>query len=66
MKKLPRGCDQQGRYLEAAEAATDVGQDDPNFYSDEHLRSELIALAVWALVIMAVVAAIGFFVGVYS
>lgn len=66
MKKLPRGCDQQGRYLDAAEAATDVGQDDLDFYSAEHLQSELIALSVWALVIMAVVAAIGFFVGVQS
>jgi hypothetical protein len=28
MKKLPKGADQQGRYPEAAETATDVGQDD--------------------------------------
>lgn len=28
VRKLPLGCDQQGRYLEAAEAATDIGQDD--------------------------------------
>lgn len=28
MKKLPKGCDQQGRYPEAAEAATEVGIDD--------------------------------------
>jgi hypothetical protein len=27
-KKLPKGCDQQGRYPEAAEAATDIGQDE--------------------------------------
>jgi hypothetical protein len=26
---VPKGCDQQGRYPQAAEAATDVGQDDP-------------------------------------
>jgi uncharacterized membrane protein len=24
----PRGCDQQGRYPQAAEAATDIGSDD--------------------------------------
>jgi hypothetical protein len=29
VKKLPLGCDQQGRYPEAAEAATDIGADDP-------------------------------------
>jgi hypothetical protein len=29
VKKLPMGCDQQGRYPEAAEAATDIGADDP-------------------------------------
>ncbi len=28
MKKLPKGLDQQGRYPEAAEAATEVGVDD--------------------------------------
>ena len=29
MSYIPRGCDQQGRYPEAAEAATDVGLDEP-------------------------------------
>jgi hypothetical protein len=28
MKKLPKGLDQQGRYPEAAEAATEIGVDD--------------------------------------
>jgi len=28
VRKVPLGCDQQGRYPEAAEAATDIGQDD--------------------------------------
>lgn len=27
--RIPLGCDQQGRYPEAAEAATEVGADDP-------------------------------------
>ena len=26
---IPRGCDQQGRHPEAAEAATEVGLDEP-------------------------------------
>jgi hypothetical protein len=28
VRRVPLGCDQQGRYPEAAEAATDIGQDD--------------------------------------
>ncbi len=41
MNKLPQGCDQQGRYPEAAEAATDVGQEEePNFYSSQMMLEE--------------------------
>lgn len=29
MKNLPKGCDQQGRYPEAAEACTDLGLEEP-------------------------------------
>lgn len=63
MKKLPKGCDQQGRNPEAAEAATDVGQDDPNFYSRQFMLEELGSLLAWALGIFAVVALLGFLVG---
>jgi hypothetical protein len=28
MSRIPNGCDQQGRYPQAAEAATEVGIDD--------------------------------------
>ncbi len=63
MKKLPKGCDQQGRNPEAAEAATDVGQDDPNFYSRQFMLEELGSLLAWALGIFAVVALLGFIVG---
>ena len=28
LRRLPKGCDQQGRYPQAAEAATEVGADD--------------------------------------
>ena len=28
VRRLPKGCDQQGRYPQAAEAATEVGADD--------------------------------------
>jgi hypothetical protein len=47
-----------------AEAATDVGQDDPDFYSRQFMLEELGSLLAWALCIFAVVALLGFLVGV--
>jgi hypothetical protein len=63
MKKLPKGLDQQGRYPEAAEAATEVGQDDPDFYNRQFMLEELGSLLAWALGIFAVVVLLGFLVG---
>ena len=65
MNKMPRGCDQQGRYPEAAEAATEVGQDEPNFYSAQYILEELGALVVWGIGIVAVIGLIAFLVGRY-
>ncbi len=62
MKKLPKGCDQQGRFPEAAEAATDVGQEEPDFYGKDFYLEELGALALLAVVV--VVGVIAFVVGV--
>jgi hypothetical protein len=64
IRRLPKGCDQQGRYPEAAEAATEVGQDDPDFYSRQFMLEELGSLLAWALGIFAVVVLLGFLVGV--
>jgi hypothetical protein len=68
VRRLPRGCDQQGRYPEAAEAATEVGQDDSNFYTPRYasqfMLEELSSLLAWALGIFAVVVLLGFLVGV--
>ena len=47
-----------------AEAATDVGQDDPDFYDRQFMLEELGSLLAWALGIFAVVALLGFLVGV--
>jgi hypothetical protein len=63
MNKLPKGLDQQGRYPEAAEAATEIGQDDPDFYSRQFMLEELGSLLAWALGIFAVVVLLGFLVG---
>jgi hypothetical protein len=56
MKKLPKGCDQQGRYPEAAEAATEVGVDDA--------PESLGTLVVLGLCVVVLVGAIAFVVGV--
>ena len=57
VRRLPRGCDQQGRYPEAAEAATEVGVDDDAVES-------LGRLVVLGLCVVVLVGAIAFVVGV--
>jgi hypothetical protein len=64
VRRLPRGCDQQGRYPEAAEAATEIGQE-PDFYNRQFMLEELGSLLAWALGIFAVVALLGFLVGYF-
>jgi hypothetical protein len=57
MKKLPKGLDQQGRYPEAAEAATEIGVDDDAVES-------LGRLVLLGLCVVCLVGAIAFVVGV--
>ena len=57
MKKLPKGLDQQGRYPEAAEAATEIGVDDDAVES-------LGRLVLLGLGVVCLVGAIAFVVGV--
>lgn len=56
VRRVPRGCDQQGRYPEAAEAATEIGIDDA--------PESLGRLVVLGLAIVCLVGAIAFLVGV--
>jgi hypothetical protein len=56
MSKMPRGCDQQGRYPEAAEAATEIGVDDA--------PESLGTLVVLGLGVVVLVGLIAFVVGV--
>jgi hypothetical protein len=58
MSKMPKGCDQQGRYPEAAEAATEVGQDEPNFYGREFWKSEVIDALIFAIGLVAFAVAV--------
>ena len=50
-KKLPRGADYQGRYPEAAEPCTDVGQE------DEETEDTMWFWAVCVVIIITVLAA---------
>jgi hypothetical protein len=60
VNKLPQGCDQQGRHPEAAEAATDLGIEEPE---DDSLRvvidDVLLALAGIAAICVVVLTAAG-------
>lgn len=48
-----------------AEAATEVGQEEPNFYSAQYILEEVGKLVAWSLVIAAVVLVIAFVVGYF-
>jgi hypothetical protein len=54
VNKLPQGCDQQGRHPEAAEAATDLGIEEPE---DDSLRVvvEDILLCMAGILLVGVV-----------
>jgi hypothetical protein len=56
--RIPHGCDQQGRYPEAAEPCTELGQNDPEFYGRDFWRSEAIDLLIFAIGLVAFVAAL--------
>jgi hypothetical protein len=51
VRRLPKGCDQQGRYPEAAEAATEIGIDD----APESLGT-LVLLGLGVVVLVGVIA----------
>jgi hypothetical protein len=52
MKKLPKGLDQQGRYPEAAEAATEIGVNDD---APESL-GKLVLLGLGVVVLVGLIA----------
>jgi hypothetical protein len=63
MNKLPRGCDQQGRHPEAAEAATDLGIVEPDEPEDDPMREivedTLIATGILMAIGIIVMTALG-------
>jgi hypothetical protein len=56
VRRLPKGCDYQGRYPEAAEAATEIGIDDA--------PESLGTLVVLGLCVVVLVGVLAFLVGV--
>ena len=61
---IPKGCDQQGRYPQAAEAATDIGVEEPDIDPVRVvIEDTLLAMALLAVVGVMVLAAVGAFYG---
>jgi hypothetical protein len=58
VRRVPRGCDQQGRYPEAAEAATEIGQDESNFYGLEFWKLEVTDALIFAIGLLACAGAV--------
>ena len=63
VNNLPKGCDQQGRHPEAAEAATDLGIVEPEEPEDDPMREivedTLLAAAILMTICIVVLTALG-------
>ena len=49
-----------------AEAATEVGQEEPDFYGTEMALEELASIVLWGFGIFALVVFVGFLVGYFA
>jgi len=56
--RIPKGCDQQGRYPQAAECCTELGQDDPDFYGREFWKQEVVSIGIVAVGVVAILGAL--------
>lgn len=56
--RIPNGCDQQGRYPQAAECCTELGQDDPDFYGREFWKQEVVSIGIVAVGVVAILGAL--------
>jgi len=59
--RIPKGCDQQGRYPEAAECCTELGQDDPDFYGPGYWKEEAVNLIIFAAALVALMGTLAVF-----
>ena len=56
MSYIPKGCDQQGRYPEAAEAATEIGLPNEPEHDMMSVIKQDVLLAAAAIAVIAVIA----------
>ena len=59
--RIPRGCDQQGRYPQAAECCTEVGSEEPDFYDRKFWKEEAVSLIVFAASLVALMGTLAAF-----
>ena len=56
--RIPKGCDQQGRYPQAAECCTELGQDEPDFYGREFWKQEVVSIGIVAVGVVSILGAL--------
>ena len=56
--RIPNGCDQQGRYPQAAECCTELGQDEPDFYGREFWKQEVVSIGIVAVGVVSILGAL--------
>ena len=56
---VPQGCDQQGRYPQAAEAATELGMEEPEDTYGALVTDVAISVVLIGVIALIVVTAIG-------
>ena len=59
--RVPRGCDQQGRYPQAAECCTELGSEEPDFYGREYWKEEAVNLIIFAAALVALMGTLALF-----
>ena len=59
--RIPNGCDQQGRYPQAAEPCTELGQDEPDFYGPGYWKEEAVNLIIFAAALVALMGTLAVF-----
>jgi hypothetical protein len=59
--RIPDGCDQQGRYPQAAESCTELGCEEPDFYGPEYWKEEAASLILFAAALVAIMGTLALF-----
>jgi len=60
--RIPHGCDQQGRYPQAAECCTELGQEEPEFYGPGYWKEEAISLGIVAVGLVGILGLLAIFI----